>query len=45
LMSRRMLLVFTSRWMILGLHPVCKYSRPIEIEICYLTVIMEKWNI
>lgn len=23
-----MLLVFTSRWIILGLHPVCKYSNP-----------------
>lgn len=30
-MSRRILLVLTSRWMIPGLHPVCKYSRPAEI--------------
>lgn len=30
LISRRILLVFTSRWMILGLHPECKYSRPEE---------------
>lgn len=30
LMSKRILLVFTSRCMILGLHPVCKYSSPAD---------------
>lgn len=41
-MSRRILLVFTSRWMILGLHPVCKYSRPTNIWTCVHTVNWKK---
>ncbi len=31
--ERRMLLVFTSRWMMEGTQPVCKYSNPAQNKI------------
>ena len=29
LLSSKMLLLFTSRWIMEGLHPLCKYSKPV----------------
>ncbi len=39
--ERRMLLVFTSRWMMEGTQPVCKYSNPTQNQI-WIQIISKK---